>query len=454
MKPDSPATEPKFSIWRSLKLGAFNIGSSLTDLLTSAVWNRILIVDLGVPAWPVALLTAVRYLLAPLSLWAGHLSDTHPLFGRRRTPYIWLGRLLMLVSLPLIPVSMAAIGQGYRSAGSVGGWLLAIASFLLYGIGQLISGSPFLALVSDSAPYARRGQAIAIVQTLLVASFAFGGFLYGRLLPTWDPARFWRLVMFAMAGAALFWLFAIWGEERRQPSGPRAIAVPHTSLRRSLAEIWSDPRTRAYAVFLGASAFFAFMQDSMLEPFGGDVFGLSVGETTRFNAYWGSGVLLAMMLVSWLTRRWRPEQQVSATAWGLAMLGAPLLLLSLASALVLPALIRPTLILFGFGFGVFTVGGVSLLMAMSKPGRAGAYLALWSMIQLVTRGAGIAMGGVIRDAALAITGTYSGAYATLFAIEAVGLFLSIYLLLRADVKGFAQDSGHLSSSGILASLGD
>lgn len=440
ISPSDPV-EPPFSVRRSLKLGTFHIGSSLTDLLTSAVWNRILITDLGVAAWPVALLTSVRYLLSPLTLWAGYESDTRPLFGSRRIAYIWLGRLLMLLSLPLLPLSLAALGHDSRS---VSGWLLAVLSFLFYGIGTLISGAPFLALVHDSAPYARRGQAISIVQTFLVASFAFGGFLYGRLLPEWDYALFWRLVLFAMLGAFFFWVFSVWGEEKRlsDPAAPPATERP--PLRQVLAEIFGDRRTRRYALFLGTSAFFAFMQDAMLEPFGGDVFGLSVGETTRFNAYWGMGVLLAMMVTAALTRRRRPDQQVGTTAWGLALLATSLVLLSLASALVLPALIRPVLFVFGVGFGIFTVGGVSLLMAMSRPAQAGSYLALWSMLQLVTRGFGISMGGVIRDVALELTGAFNSAYASLFAIEALGLYLCIYLLVRVNVPGFARQHGAMS----------
>jgi BCD family chlorophyll transporter-like MFS transporter len=445
----SDPVEPPFRVWRSLKLGTFHIGSSLTDLLTSAVWNRILIADLGIAAWPVALLTSVRYLLSPLTLWAGYQSDTRPLFGSRRLAYIWLGRLLMLLSLPLLPLSLAALGHDGRSPS---GWTLAVLSFLLYGIGTLISGAPFLALVHDSAPYARRGQAISIVQTFLVASFAFGGFLYGRLLPDWDYARFWRLVLFAMIGAFFFWVFSVWGEEKRpsEATMPASAPVERPPLRRVLAEILGDHRTRRYALFLSASAFFAFMQDAMLEPFGGDVFGLSVGETTRFNAYWGMGVLLAMVLTAGLTRRRRPDQQVGTTAWGLALLATSLVLLSLASALMLPAWIRPVLFLFGVGFGIFTVGGVSLLMAMSKPAQAGSYLALWSMLQLVTRGFGISMGGVIRDVALQLTGAFPSAYAALFAIEALGLYLCIYLLVRVNVPGFVRQQGPLSATTLLA----
>ena len=444
------SAEQRFSVGRSLKIGSFHIGSSLTDLLTSAVWNRILITDLGVPAWPVSLLVALRYLLAPLTLWAGHESDTHPIFGSRRVAYIWIGRLLMLLSLPLLPLALAAIGFDQRS---VMGWSLAVTSFLVYGVGTLISGAPYLALVHDSAPYARRGQAIAIVQTILVASFAFGGFLYGRLLPTFNYAQFWRLVLFAMAGAAFFWVFSVWREERRRPAP--AGAAPTTSLRHTLGEMWADVRTRRYAIFLGTSAFFAFMQDSMLEPFGGDVFRLTVGQTTRFNAYWGTGVLVAMILTAVLTRRWRPEQQVGTTLLGLALLATPLILLGVTSALRLQGLIIPVLLIFGFGFGVFTIGGVSLLMAMSRPAQAASYLALWSMVQLVSRGLGIAMGGVIRDVVLAITGVFSNAYATLFLIEGLGLFLCIWLLVRVDVKGFAANHGTaLPTSSALAAVAD
>ncbi len=162
-------TEQRFSVWRSLKLGSFHLGSSFSDLLTSAVWNRILISDLGIAAWPVALLSALRYFLAPLTLWAGHRSDTTPILGSRRLAYIWLGRLMMLLALPLLPLSTVAIA---RDTGSAVGWTVAVLSFVVYGAGTLISGAPFLALVHDGAPYGRRGQAVGIVQLMLVVSFA------------------------------------------------------------------------------------------------------------------------------------------------------------------------------------------------------------------------------------------------------------------------------------------
>lgn len=421
------SAKPRFRLGRTLKLGTFHIGSSAADLIVTAIWNRVMIVDLGMPAVPVALLSALRYLLAPLSLWAGHRSDTRPLFGSRRLAYIWIGRGIMLVSLPLLPLSTAALAGGESL-----GWLLAVISFALFGTGTLISGPVFLALVHDSAPYAQRGLAVSVVQFVLVLSFASLPLAFSRVMPTYEPETFLRLAWMVAAGAALIWFWSVWREER-----PGAPAEPQTDVRRTFAAIWSDQRTRRYAMFLGGSAFFAFMQDAVLEPFGGDVFGLTVGETTRFNAFWGGGVLLGMILTMLFTRRWRPEQQVSTTGRGLALLAVPLLALGAASWTEGLAWVRPLLLLFGFGFGIFTVGGVSLLMAMSAERSAGAYLALWSAIQLIGRGAGIAFGGVVRDAALELTGSLPATYASVFWLEAIGVLACIWLLRRVDVGGFA-----------------
>lgn len=443
-----------FSVWRSLKLGSFHIGSSFADLLTSAVWNRILISDLGVAAWPVALLSALRYFLAPLSLWAGRRSDTKPIFGSRRVAYIWLGRLLMLLALPLLPLSTVAIA---RDTSSLVGWGLAVVSFVVYGAGTLISGAPFLALVHDSAPYTRRGQAMGIVQLMLVVSFAFIPAIYAGVMPHYDPVAFTRLVLIGMVGASVFWFFAVVGEERRSRARlrleenihPVVHEAPQPTVREALRNIWSNPRARRYAIFLGSSAFFAFMQDAMLEPFGGDVFGLAAGQTTRFNAYWGSGVVVGMIATLIFTRRRRPDQQVSTTSLGLALLALPLLVLGFVSLRELLPLVMPTLLFFGLGFGIFTVGGVSLLMAVNKESQAGTYLALWSVIQLLSRGAGIAAGGIVRDVALSLTGSFSAAYATVFILEGIGLFVSIWLLQRAGVAAFASKA-HVSPAEALA----
>ncbi|GAP61965.1 MFS transporter, BCD family, chlorophyll transporter [Ardenticatena maritima] len=447
-------TPQRFRLTHAFKLGLFYAGASLTDLITSAVWNRLLVVELGVPATPVSLLTSLRYLLAPLSLLAGYLSDTRPLLGFYRTAYIWLGRALMLVSLLLLPWATFTIAAAPRAWAS---WLPAFLAFLLYGAGTLISGAPFLALVHDSAPYHARGKVMGIVQFMLVASFAFVPIAYARLLPSYEPHTFTRLIWVAVIGAGVLWFVAIWREERRGAQAPTpAQAAPPTlgTLRRQLARLWRDQTTRRYALFLGVSGFFAFMQDGVLEPFGGDVFGLSVGDTTRFNAYWGTGVLLAMMATLAATRRWLPHQHTRTTLWGLVGMAVMLVALAFVAYTRHAALIPVVLFIFGLAFGVFTVGGVALLMAMSRDEEAGTYLALWTVIQLLARGGGITAGGLLRDGAVALFEAFPAAYATVFACEALGIMLAAVLLLRVNVAAFVTPDTRVETGDLLEALAD
>ncbi len=425
----------RFSVLRSIKIGSFHIGSAFADLLTSGVLNRVLISDLGIAATPVALLSALRFLLAPLSIWAGHRSDKHPFFGFHRLPYIWFGRTLMLLSLPLLPLLTVMLAADPRSPAA---WSLALVAFLIYGIGNLFSGSTFLALVHDSAPETKRGQAIAIVQIFLVVSFPISAVIYGRLMPIYDIGTFWSITWMGAALAGGFWFFSLLGSEQRDrtpnESDAERESLPFATL---LRRIWSDWRSRRFFLFLAVGAMSAFAQDAVLEPFGGDVFDMNAGETTLFNAYWGSGILISMVATIMLTRRRPAHAQTGITMFGLAATGLPLALLGFVALSGAEMLLVPVLFLFGLGFGVYTVGAVSLLMAMTTARHAGAYLGLWSVAQLLFRGIGISFGGLIRDLVLWASGSLSLAYAAVFLLSALGLFSCIALLARVDVPGFS-----------------
>ncbi|ACL23457.1 BCD family MFS transporter [Chloroflexus aggregans] len=443
-----PTNEQRLNLPRTLKLGTFHIGSSFIDLLTSGVLNRILITDLALAATPVALLSALRYLLAPLSVWAGYRSDLRPPGTLRRLPFIWGGRLPMLLSLPILPFVTALLAE---DPGSVLGWSLAFFAFLIYGIGTLISGATYLSLVRDSAPPARRGQALAIVQVFLVISFPLAGVIYGRLMPVYDQASFWRLVLIGMTIAFAFIAFALWGAERPAETTAAVDPTPPEPFLPLLRQMWSDPRARWFFMFLALGAVSAFAQDAVLEPFGGDVFGLDNGQTTRFNAYWGAGVVLSLLGTVYMTRHRAAHEQTGVAKIGLALTGIPLFLLSVIALTEWQALLIPVLVLFGLGFGIYTVGAVSLLAAMTTERHAAAYLGLWSMTQLLFRGLGIFAGGAIRDIALFVSGSYTIAYAGVFLLEALGLFVCIAILQRVDVPGFVRgESRPLGASATLA----
>jgi BCD family chlorophyll transporter-like MFS transporter len=273
--------DSRFSVWRSLKIGSFNLGSALVDILTASVWNRVMITDLGAGATPISLLLALRYLLAPLSIWAGFRSDTKPIGGLRRTPYIWIGRALMLLAVLLLPISLSQLSI---DLGNPIGWVLAVAIFIAYGAGTAISGGPYLALIHDRTPAAKRGLAMSIAQTQLLLGFAISPIVFGRLLPTYSAEQFQALAIMTGVTAALFWFFSIWREDRKVTADESDQQEERPRLGVMVKQMWADRRARRFAIFLSLGAIASFAQDAVLEPFGGDVFGMTGGRTTRCPA--------------------------------------------------------------------------------------------------------------------------------------------------------------------------
>ncbi len=431
-----PESPERLNLPRTFKIGSFHIGSAFSDILTSAIWNRVLISNMGISATPVALLSALRYFMAPLSIWAGNRSDNHPLFGRRRLPYIWGGRFLMVLGLLFLPFSTMQLAE---NPANWAGWLLAIVAFLIYGFGTLLSGSPFLALVRESAPASKRGQALSIIQIMLVVAMAISPGIYGAMMQEYDPATFWQVILTGIAIAIPFWFFSLLGEDKAV-TGSFAAAPGEEAPRfgEILRQIWQDPRARGFFIFLAMSSIFAWTHDAVLEPFGGDVFGLDVGATTMFNMYWGVGVLIGMVGTTIVTRKRAPAEQSGTAMLGLGLTAVPLLLLGFSSLTQNQALLIPTLAFFGFAFGIFTVGAIGLLMAMTSDRNAGAYLGMWTVAQLVFRGVGIAAGGLLRDLGLLASSSLAVAYATVFVVSAIGLLSCIVVLARVDVIGFAR----------------
>lgn len=444
--PDStPPPEPPFNPWRLLQLCSFQIGSAMGDILVTSIWNRIMIVSLGLPAWPVALLIALRYLLTPLSLWAGFRSDTRPLFGLRRTPYIWLGRGLMVVALPLLALSLTRFTlAGEGAARDAGAWLLALAFFVLYGSGSLLSGSPFLALARDSVPQARQGLAISTLETALIVLFPIVAIVFSVAMRDFSLAAFWQLTLATAAIGGLFWFLGILGVERRAPPADTLADAAGPDFRAAFSRIWADRRVRQFAAFLGLATLAAWAQDAILEPFGAEVAGQSLGQTTRYSTYWQGATAIVLIAILFLWRRRPPEQQKPVAALGLSIMAAGMALLAVASLAAQTRLIALALVVFGVGFGLYTYGGLSLMVVMTSDRAAGAFLGLWTITILLSRGLGIFLGGALRDLLLRLTGAPGLSYGVIFGLAALGLLGAVWLLSRINIVGFARDTGRVN----------
>jgi BCD family chlorophyll transporter-like MFS transporter len=441
---DSVPTEPiegqestgPFSIWRILQLSTFQIGSAMGDILMGGIWNRIMIADFGIPAWPVTFLVAFRYLLAPITLWVGHRSDTQKFLGYYRTSYIWLGRGMMVLSFPILGASTVILEENTTDPV---GWLTAGLCFLLYGFGTLFSGSPFLALVRDSAPKEKQGIAIGIVETVLIILFPLVAIGFGRMLKTYDSTLFWRLILFVSLVGGFFWWFGVSGVERaNRKQGIAPKPSKRIDLRATMAKIWNDKNTRRFFAVLFIATFSAWMQEGILEPYGADLFGMDVEQTTRLTAWWGTATVVVLVAAFIVRRRQPPEEQAGATGIGLVVMALGMAVLvgsALSGGLTV---FRIGLVIFGGGFGLYSFGGFSLMAAMSPAPDSGAYLGLWTIAVLVSRGLGTFAGGVFRDLFLAIDLTTGAAYGLIFALSAIGLLVAARIVSGLDAVGFAQ----------------
>jgi BCD family chlorophyll transporter-like MFS transporter len=434
------------SLLSNLKIGLFHLGSGMADVLTTGVWNRVMISDLGVAATPVSLLVSLRYFLAPLGIWAGRLSDDREILGFRRLFWVWLGRFLMVLSTFGLGFATAQFAENAATA-SVFNWLIIIASMVLFSFGNAISGTTFLALIYDRATDKQRGRAVGIVWTFLLLGFTIGGIVFSIMLPKSEGATALSftpsdlLQLFLVAGGIFFglWFVSMVGEEKRHNDNIRRDAGEHaTSLRDDLALVWRSLPMRFFLFYLTISMFFAFSQDPVLEPFGGDVFNMDAGVTNRFAAYWGSTSILGTIFFLWLSRRMPRFTNTVMSQWGVGVLFVTFVLLTVAALFTIEPLLMPSLLLLGIGLGMWNVGTLGLMMDMSPVGRAGTFLGFWSMAVTLARGGGITGGGIVRDMGLQLSGSSNIAYALVFGGAALGLVVAAWCLSRIHVENYKE----------------
>ncbi|HLV37645.1 MAG TPA: MFS transporter, partial [Spirillospora sp.] len=304
--------DKNLTVARNLKIGLFHLGSGMADVLATGVWNRIMISDLGFSATPVGLLVSLRYFLAPLGIWAGRMSDRHAVGGYRRLFWVWLGRAMMVLSLFGLGLVTTTLARGAEATPAM--WAAISASLLLFSLGNALSGSTFLALIYDRAPEHQRGRAVGLVWTFLLLGYTVAGILFAIMLPSdgdaanglnFAPETLLNLFIITALLMGGLWFFSLLGEERRSSGAVEGMTEQEvrTSIRADLGRVWQNRHTRFFLFYLALSMIFAFAQDTILEPFAGDVFAMDAQHTTRFAAYWGSMSIIGSLLFLWLSRR-------------------------------------------------------------------------------------------------------------------------------------------------------
>jgi BCD family chlorophyll transporter-like MFS transporter len=207
-------------------------------------------------------------------------------------------------------------------------------------------------------------------------------------------------------------LVALWKQEKLVT---KSKAEREAAPRPIFKDAWSDFMAGGQAgrlifvVFLGTMAF--NMQDVLLEPYGGEVLGLSVSATTLLTALWASGALLGFALAAkWLRCGLNTHLMagrgllVGVVAFTCVVFAAPLnsvFLFYTGSAAI------------GLGGGLFAVATLTAAMTLPNAGR-GLALGAWGAAQATAAGLSILIGGTIRDVVntAALNGNFGPALAT------------------------------------------
>ncbi|MCA3133137.1 MAG: BCD family MFS transporter [Rhodocyclaceae bacterium] len=398
--PFADAASEGLPLSRLLRLSLFQVTVGMATALLVGTLNRVMIVELMVPAWVVALMVGLPLLAAPFRALTGFRSDTHrSAFGWRRVPFIWTGTLLQFCGLAIMPFALLVLsGQGQVPTPPWFGQAAAGLAFLTVGIGLQTAQTAGLALATDKADDATRPRVVALMYVMLLAGMLGSSFLFSLLLAEFTPQRLIQVVQGAAVITMVVNSVALWKQEARDPARAAALrGAPAPAFRDAWRRFLSNGRARRYlwAVGLGTAAF--NMQDVILEPYGGEILHLSVGATSALTALMACGALAGFALSARLLGRGMDALRLAA--WG-AVAGLPAF-----SAVVFAAPLESALAFrvgatgIGFGGGLFAVGTLSAAMRMEERAFVGLALGAWGAVQATAAGLSVAGGGALRDLA-------------------------------------------------------
>ncbi|MFP5224802.1 MAG: MFS transporter [Actinomycetota bacterium] len=425
-----PLTRRTISTWTLLRLGLREFAAGLTSVLMLGVLNRVLKVELGVSLAVVAPLLAALNLASPIALFIGHRSDTRPIRGLRRTPRILLGGTIAGLAVIASPTIAEGLADGLTFA-SVG---LALALFTVMGVGMYGAGSVFFALIADITPDEERGHAASIVYLMLMGGILAGVALTGTIL---RPDASNLSTLFTTAGILVIALtfLSVWGIEEKWPKNA---SIDQEDLVVRLRGLLRLEQPRRFFVFMVTSTVFLFLQRAILEPFGGEVLGMDVRQTSAFEAMLTVGILAGMITAGrpWIERSGR----LNAASRGMVITAAGFGVLALASLAASPAPAWLTILVIGFGQGLFSVAALSLMLGLTNTKAAALLMGLWTVAHAFAEGTATAAGGLLYEAFRALTGSAGTGYAVVFAFQALGLLACLPLVRRVDPDRFREAS--------------
>jgi MFS transporter, BCD family, chlorophyll transporter len=413
----------------NFRLAGFSIAYGLSGALIGGTLNRIMIADLGLPASLVAFFFAIPLLVSPVRVWLGYRSDGFPIFGRRREPYIVLGALVIGLGV-VAAANVAAVTTQVTVALVLSG----ILSFLLYGIGRNLAHNTYQALITDRYDKTQRTRAVTFYEVATLLGAVMGAGFIGKALETYEPGRLISVATGVAIAVFVLVLFAAINQEPRnivtENATEKARQVPFRKVLKDV--VFSDRQVRILFTLVIFTFVGTLAQDALLEPYGGLVLGMSVGDTTRLTMFWGVGVLVSMLLSGLFLIKLLGFMRLMRT--GIILSIAVFIGLIFVGMGGNAGAFKSLVFAMGIGTGLAGAGMLSSVISFATPIRAGMLLGVFGVANMVGHAFGNLMGGVIVDVMRFTTGSALVAYSTLFGMEAVILVVALYLTTRLDLN--------------------
>ncbi len=415
--------------WKRIQLGLIHVAVAMTLVPINSTLNRVMIKELAISATLVAVLASLPYLFSPIQMAIGSFSDRHPIMGFRRSPYILVGLILCVLGVILSPQAAFLLATDFWK-----GIVLGVLAFGSWGMGYNLAAVSYLSLASEISGDSGRGKTIAVMWFMMITSIIFTAILLSRLVDPYTPQALIRSFSVVAGVALLLGLTGLFRLESRSVA-----ALPGTGENYSwsvlLKTIKENRQATIFFWYLTILLAAILGQDILLEPFGGQAFGLTVQETTRITSIWGSCVLAALLLAGFLENRLPKRVVVKAGAW-ISLAG--FILITASGFLLSQAVFYSGVVLLGVGTGLATVSNLSLMLDMTTADKVGLFIGAWGMANAGSRLLGTIIGGAIRDIITQIAQNPITGYVVVFAIEAAMLALSLLILRKVNVEEFQQ----------------
>lgn len=441
----SPAL-PKINLLTMFRLGLFQMGLGLLSLLTLGVLNRVMIDELAIPGTITAGTIAMYQFVSPARVWFGQMSDAKPIGKYHRTGYIWSGLVLLSICLfaavqVVWQLNASVVANGWTFPSFA--WIAVLAlMFGVYGLCISMSSTPFAALLVDVSDEDNRSQLVGIVWSMLMVGIVIGAISGEKILEGLTPetlqAGINRLfVMFPVAVLVLGFVATFGVEKKYSRFMARSRFINREdkiTLGAAIKILTASRQTGLFFGFLMAMTISLFMQQPVLEPYGGEVFNMSIAETAGLNQYWGIGILVGMAITGFVVVPKLGKQQTAK--WGCILTGGCFLLIILAGFTQTVVMLKSAVFLFGLASGILTNSAVSLMLDLTAAETAGTFIGAWGLAQAMSQAIATVLGGTLLDIGRNLFQSPMFAYGLVFFLEGLVMILAVSLLNQVNVKEF------------------